>query len=162
MVRTFNGTYLWVMQTINLGRQLDGLPWAVGLLFAGLFGTLHHLLWLPACWLAGAMVSMAQTQVEVGPEMLAIRRTLAGQTFWRTSWPLSDIEGAVLLEHRDATTYTSHSQRNTIRAHSFALVLRLKGRAGHETSDVEAYEFTEKSLAERVMLALKQHRVHVA
>lgn len=150
------------MQTIDLGRQLDGLPWAVGLLFAGLFGTLHHVGWLPACGLACGMVVMAQTRVDVGPEELAIRRTLAGQTFSRTSWLLNDIEGALLVEHRDATTYTSHSQRNTIRAHSFALVLRLKAKGRRGTSDVEVYEFTEVSLAEKVMMALKQHQVPVA
>ena len=30
-----------------MGRQYEGIPLASALLFAGIFATLHHILWLP-------------------------------------------------------------------------------------------------------------------
>lgn len=143
------------MTTVNLGRQYDGLPFAAALLFAGVFATLHHVGWLAAGGILASAVLAATTRFVVSSEQVEVCRRFGGVSFRCRAWPMAAVKGAVLTEHRDATTYTSHSIRNTVRVHSFVLTLRVQ--QGSTVRDVEVYEFTQKSQADEVLEALGHH-----
>lgn len=136
-----------------MGRQYDHIPAAAGLLFAGIFGTLHHVAWLPLGLALGASLLWVDTVIAVDSERIRICSKLVGLTVRCRQWPLASMEAAVLVEHRDATTYTSHSIRNTVRAHSFLLTARMP------EGDVELYEFTTRQEGMKVLVALSEHNV---
>lgn len=144
-----------MVTTVNLGRQYDGLPLAAALLFAGVFATLHHVGWLAAAGILASAVLAATTRFVVSSEHVEVCRRLGSVSFRCRTWPMAAVKGAVLTEHRDATTYTSHSLRNTVRVHSFVLTLRVE--QGSTVQDVEVYEFTQKSQAHEVLEALGHH-----
>ena len=59
-----------------MGRQYEGVPLASVLLFAGIFATLHHILWLPTALVLMAAILLVKTELEVGFERLEVRRRL--------------------------------------------------------------------------------------
>jgi len=134
-------------------RQYQYIPAAAGLFFAGIFGTLHHFGWLPLAGLLGTALLLVKTQITVDAQRLCICDKLIGRTVRCRSWALADMAGAVLVEFKDATQYTSHSIRNTVRAHSFILTVRMPG------GDAELYEFTSREMGQKVLNALAAHNV---
>ena len=136
-----------------MGRQYQHIPTAAGLFFTGIFATLHHIAWLPLAVLLGAALLLVETQITVDAKRLRICTGWKGVTLRCRSWVLADMAGAVLVEFKDATQYTSHSIRNTVRAHSFILTVRMPGE------DAELYEFTSREMGEKVLNALAAHNV---
>ena len=136
-----------------MGRQFQHIPAAAGLFFAGIFATLHHIAWLPLAVLLGAALLLVETQITVDAKRLRICTGWKGVTLRCRSWVLADMAGAVLVEFKDATQYTSHSIRNTVRAHSFILTVRMPG------GDTELYEFTSREMGQKVLNALAAHNV---
>ena len=136
-----------------MGRQYQHIPAAAGLFFAGIFATLHHLVWLPFAVLLGVAMLLVETQISVDAQRLRVCDTWIGLTLRCRSWALSDMAGAILVEFKDATQYTSHSIRNTVRAHSFILTARMSG------GDCELYEFNSREMGQKVLNALASHNV---
>lgn len=145
--------------TWDLGRQYEGIPLASALLFAGIFATLHNVLWLPVALVFMASILLVETELEVGADQLEVRRRLGPMKLKSKSWKLEDMEGVVLTEYKDATQYTSHSQQNIIRAHSFILTARLRKEHGAEFEDVEMFEFASYEKGKEVLNALKAQHV---
>lgn len=148
--------YLWEVTTFNMGRQFQHIPAAAGLFFAGIFATLHHIGWLPLAVLLGVALLLVETQITVDAQRLRICTTLMGVAIRCRSWDLADMVGAVLVEFKDATQYTSHSIRNTVRAHSFILTARFP------RGDAELHEFTSQEMGQKVLTALAAQNVKTA
>ena len=140
-----------------MGRQYGGTPLASALLFAGIFATLHHVLWLPLAVALMAMILLTETELRLGFDAFEVRKHLGPLTVQTKSWNLADMEGVVLAEYKDATQYVSHSQFNVVRAHSFILTARIG--QGHDTEDVEMFEFATKSQGMEVLQALADQHV---
>ncbi len=136
-----------------MGRQYQHIPTAAGLFFTGIFATLHHIAWLPLAALLGTALLLVETQITVDAQRLRICARWMGVTLRCRPWALADMAGAVLVEFKDATQYTSHSIRNTVRAHSFILTARMT------TGDVEVYEFVSRAEGQQVLNALAAHNV---
>ncbi len=136
-----------------MGRQFQHIPAAAGLFFAGIFATLHHLAWLPLAGLLGTALLLVETQITVDAQRIRICDKLIGRTVRCRSWALADMAGAVLVEFKDATQYTSHSIRNTVRAHTFILTARML------SGDSELHEFTSREVGQKVLNALASHNV---
>ena len=136
-----------------MGRQYQHIPAAAGLFFTGIFGTLHHIAWLPLAVLLGVALLLVETQITVDAQRLRICARWMGATLQCRSWALADMAGAVLVEFKDATQYTSHSIRNTVRAHSFILTARMP------SGDLELYEFSSRDMGQKVLNALAAHKV---
>ena len=142
-----------------MGRQYEGIPLASALLFGGIFATLHHLLWLPLALVLMAAILLMETELELGFERLEVRRRLGPLKLKSKSWKLEDMEGVVLAEYKGATQYTSHSQQNIIRAHSFILTARIRKGHGLEFEDVEMFEFASQKKGREVLNALRVQHV---
>ena len=140
-----------------MGRQYGGIPLASALLFAGIFATLHHVLWLPLAVALMAMILLTETELRLGFDAFEVRKHLGPLTVQTKSWNLADMEGVVLAEYKDATQYVSHSQFNVVQAHSFILTARIG--QGHDTEDVEMFEFATKSQGMEVLQALADQNV---
>ncbi|MDG1675280.1 MAG: hypothetical protein P8H88_07525 [Flavobacteriales bacterium] len=141
------------MTTFNMGRQFQHIPAAAGLFFAGIFATLHHIAWLPLAVLMGAALLLVETQITVDAQHLRVCARWMRVTLRCRSWALADMAGAVLVEFKDATQYTSHSIRNTVRAHSFILTVRMP------SGDSELYEFSSRDMGQKVLNVLAAHNV---
>ena len=142
-----------------MGRQYEGIPLASAMLFAGLFATLHHIPWLPTALVLMAATLLVETELEVGFVWLEVRRLLGPVKLNSKSWKLEDMEGVVLAEYKGATQYTSHSQQNIIRAHSFILTARIRKGHGLEFEDVEMFEFVARKKGRAVLNALRAQHV---
>ena len=140
-------------------RQYEGIPLASALLFAGIFATLHHILWSPIALVLMATILMVETELEVGFERLEVRRRLGPLKLKSKSRKLEDMEGVVLGENKDATKYTTHSQQNIIRAHSFILTARIRKGHGLAFEDVEVFEFASQKKGGEVLNALRVQHV---
>ena len=86
------------VKTWNMGRQYGGIPLASALLFAGIFATLHHVLWLPLAVALMAMILLTETELRLGFEAFEVRKHLGPLTVQTKSWNLADMEGVVLAE----------------------------------------------------------------
>ena len=140
------------------GTTIRGIP-CFSLAFAGIFATLHHILWLPLALVLMATILLVETELEVGFERLEVRRRLGPVKLKSKSWKLEDMEGVVLAEYKGATQYTSHSQQNIIRAHSFILTARIRKGHGLEFEDVELFEFASQKKGREVLNALRAQHV---
>jgi hypothetical protein len=139
--------------TFNMGRQYQHIPAAAGLFFAGIFATLHHPAWLALALALGASLLLVETAIAVDDQRLRICERFFGAGVRCRCWALTEMSGAVLVEYKDATQYTSHSIRNTVRAHTFILTARMPA------GDVEVYEFASKHEGQLVLNALKAHNI---
>ena len=153
--------YLRGVTHLDLGRQYESLPYAGMLFFAAVFGAHFHVISLPIGVLAGVALLLLETTVSVTSQGLSVVKRLGRIPLRRDHWAKDQILGASLQEHRDVTTYTSWSQRNTVRAHSFILTLRVDlGKNGVE--DLEVYEFAKRADGKQVVDALKSLHISVA
>ena len=142
-----------------MGRQYEGIPLASALLFAGIFATLHHILWSPIALVLVAAMLWVETELEVVLERLEVRRRLGPLKLKSKSRKLEDMEGVVLGENKDATKYTTHSQQNIIRAHSVILTARIRKGHGLAFEDVEVFEFASQKKGGEVLNALRAQHV---
>ena len=111
--------------------------------------------------LAGVALLLLETTVSVTSQGFSVVKRLGRIPLRRDHWAKDQILGASLQEHRDVTTYTSWSQRNTVRAHTFILTLRVdRGKKGVE--DLEVYEFAKRADGNQVVEALKSLHIPVA
>ena len=153
--------YLRGVTHLDLGRQYESLPYAGMLFFAAVFGAHFHVMSLPFGVLAGVALLLLETTVSVTSQGLSVVKRLGRIPLRRNHWDKGQILGASLQEHRDVTTYTSWSQRNTVRAHSFILTLRVDlGKNG--VQDLEVYEFAKRDDGKQVVDALKSLHIPVA
>ena len=153
--------YLRGVTHLDLGRQYESLPYAGMLFFAAVFGAHVHIISLPIGVLAGVALLLLETTVSVTSQGFSVVKRLGRFPLRRDHWAKDQILGASLQEHRDVTTYTSWSQRNTVRAHSFILTLRVdRGKKGVE--DLEVYEFAKRADGKQVVEALKSLHIPVA
>lgn len=142
-----------------MGRQYEGIPLASALLFVGIFATLHHILWLPIALVLMAVILLVETELRLGFDAFEVRRHLGPLKLKSKTWKLEDMEGVVLAEYKGATQYTSHSQQNIIRAHSFILTARIRNGHGLEFEDVEMFEFASQKKGREVLNALRAQHV---
>lgn len=153
--------YLRGVTHLDLGRQYESLPFSGMLFFAALFGSHFHLVSLPIGVLAGVALLFLETTVSVTSQGLSVVKRLGQFPLRRDHWAKDKILGAHLQEHRDVTTYSSWSQRNTVRARSFILTLRVDlGKKGVE--DLEVYEFTKQADGKQIVDALKTLHIPIA
>ena len=145
-----------------MGRQYEGIPAAAALLFAGIFGTLHHVAWLPIAVALMVAILLVETELSVDFDAFEVRRMLGPLTVVKRRWRLADMEGVVLAEYKGATQYVSHSQFNVIRAHSFILTARMRQGHAAECEDVEMFEFESRSKGMDVLRALEAQNVTVS
>ena len=145
-----------------MGRQYEGIPAAAALLFAGIFGTLHHVAWLPIAVALMVAILLVETELSVDFDAFEVRRMLGPLKVVKRRWRLADIEGVVLAEYKGATQYVSHSQFNVIRAHSFILTARMRQGYAAEFEDVEMFEFESRSKGMDVLRALEAQNVTVS
>ena len=111
----------------------------------------HH--FLPIGVLAGVALLLLETTVSVTSQGFSVVKRLGRIPLRRDHWAKDQILGASLHEHRDVTTYTSWSQRNTVRAHSFILTLRVDSEK-NGVQDLEVYEFGNRADGKLVVDAL--------
>lgn len=142
-----------------MGRQYEGIPLASALLFAGIFATLHHILWSPIALVLVAAMLWVETELEVVLERLEVRRRLGLVKLMFKSWKLENMEVVVLGENKDATKYTTHSQQNIIRAHSVILTARICKGHGLAFKDVEMFEFASQKKGGEVLNVLRAQHV---
>lgn len=145
-----------------MGRQYEGIPAAAALLFAGIFGTLHHVAWLPIAVALMVAILLVETELSVDFDAFEVRRMLGPLKVVKRRWRLADMEGVVLAEYKGATQYVSHSQFNVIRAHSFILTARMRRGHAAECEDVEMFEFESRSKGMDVLRALEAQNVTVS
>ena len=145
-----------------MGRQYEGIPAAAALLFAGIFGTLHHVAWLPIAVALMVAILLVETELSVDFDAFEVRRMLGPLKVVKRRWRLADMEGVVLAEYKGATQYVSHSQFNVIRAHSFILTARIRQGNAAECEDVEMFEFESRSKGMDVLRALEAQNVTVS
>ena len=145
-----------------MGRQYEGIPAAAALLFAGIFGTLHHVAWLPIAVALMVAILLVETELSVDFDAFEVRRMLGPLKVVKRRWRLADMEGVVLAEYKGATQYVSHSQFNVIRAHSFILTARMRQGYAAEFEDVEMFEFESRSKGMDVLRALEAQNVTVS
>ena len=153
--------YLRGVTHLDLGRQYESLPYAGMLFFAAVFGTHFHVMSLPIGVLVGVALLLLETTVSVTSQGLSVVKRLGRIPLRRDHWDKDQILGASLQEHRDVTTYTSWSQRNTVRAHSFILTLRVD-LGQNRVEDLEVYEFATRADGKQVVDALKSLHIPVA
>mgnify|MGYP004352764963 FL=1 len=131
------------------------------LFFAAVFGAYVHIISLPIGVLAGVALLLLETVLRVTSQGFSVVKRLGRIPLHRDHWAKDQILGASLQEHRDVTTYTNWPQRNTVRAHSFILTLRVdRGKKGVE--DIEVYEFAKRADGKQVVEALKSLHIPVA
>ena len=154
-------SYLRGVTHLDLGRQYESLPYAGMLFFGALFGAHFHVMFLPIGVLAGVALLLLETTISVTSQGLSVVKRLGRIPLRRDHWAKDQILAASLQEHRDVTTYTSWSQRNTVRAHTFILTLRVDlGKSGVE--DLEEYEFAKRAVGKQVVDALKTLEIPAA
>ena len=153
--------YLRGVTHLDLGRQYESLPNAGMLFFAAVFGARFHVMSLPIGVLAGVALLLLETTVSVTSQGLSVVKRLGRIPLRRDHWDKDQILGASLQEHRDVTTYTSWSQRHTVRAHSFILTLRVD-LGQNRVEDLEVYESATRADGKQVVDALKSLHIPVA
>ena len=131
------------------------MAWNKGVNF-GLFAN-FNMRWV----LVGVALLLLETTVSVTSQGLSVVKRLGRIPLRRDHWDKDQILGASLQEHRDVTTYTSWSQRNTVRAHSFILTLRVD-LGQNRVEDLEVYEFATRADGKQVVDALKSLHIPVA
>lgn len=153
--------YLRGVTHLDLGRQYESLPNAGMLFFEAVFGAHFHVMSLPIGVLAGVALLLLETTVSVTSQGLSVVKRLGRIPLRRDHLDKDQIIGASLQEHRDVTTYTSWSQRNKVREHSFILTLRVD-LGQNRVEDLEVYEFATRADGKQVVDALKSLHIPVA